>query len=213
MTALKYVASLAISLPVMSMAENGMEVGKPNFKVGEVITYTINRKMENRTGEEINTITSVNDNEVKVRNENTLRDPLVVDAVWSVDGGVVVTEHDGSKLSPPSVRLKFPMTVGLKWDSKYEANRPDGMVTRTTLDVEVKAFEKIQTPAGEFDAFRIESNGWYNGVTWRGAIKAQEIYWYAPKIGRIVRSEYKDYLRGLRNDNVSEIKSFVAAPQ
>lgn len=84
---------------------------------------------------------------------------------------------------------------------------------KTDLDFKVVAREKVKTPGGEFDAFKIKSEGWINGITWAGAIRMTEVRWFVPAIGRVVRSEYKDFRGGrVWTDTVTELKAFKPAP-
>ncbi|MEO8922297.1 MAG: hypothetical protein ABI330_05640, partial [Caldimonas sp.] len=60
----------------------------------------------------------------------------------------------------------------------------------------VVAQERITTPAGEFDAYKVELSGfWRNEAEiGHGAIGRQyETYWYAPAAKRFVRREIKSY--------------------
>lgn len=78
---------------------------------------------------------------------------------------------------------------------------------------EVVAFEKVKVPAGEFDAYRIETSGFWNnrGEGWGG--RMTKTLWYAPQAKQIVKSEFKGYhSRGqLWNHHVAELLEFKAA--
>jgi hypothetical protein len=102
--------------------------------------------------------------------------------------------------------------VGESWKSSYLSESATAK-SKGDIDFKVVAREKVKTPAGEFDAFRIESGGWVTGVSWSGSVRIAQVQWFAPAVGRVIKSEYKDY-RGsqLWTDTASELKSFTPAP-
>ena len=89
--------------------------------------------------------------------------------------------------------LNFPIEVGKKWSFKYNfANKINQGKGRSQLDAEVVAYEKVTVPAGSFDAFRIETKGFWNNEATRGNGRSKSIYWYAPAARSVVRTEYED---------------------
>lgn len=51
--------------------------------------------------------------------------------------------------------IKFPVRVGLSWSDRFQL-QPRGLLSRWEQgQYEVQAWEKIKTPKGEFEAFRI----------------------------------------------------------
>lgn len=76
--------------------------------------------------------------------------------------------------------LRWPLTVGNSYSYQYQGN---------TIKVNVTDFEKVETPAGVFDAYRIKLNGtWHDEDNYSGPW--YEIYWYAPSVGFFVKIEY-----------------------
>jgi hypothetical protein len=89
----------------------------------------------------------------------------------------------------PLMVLQWPLIPGKKYDYDYF----DGSQI-TTASVTIEAPEKVSTPAGEFEAIRIEIHGHWRNDTGRGGDGVwKESRWYAPAVGCIVRDEYKDY--------------------
>ena len=85
--------------------------------------------------------------------------------------------------------LSFPLEVGKKWH--YESDwlfKPKASKGTFTSDVSVVAYEKINVPAGEFDAFKLVEKRAMRGV----AIDVQTnlTSWYAPAANAIVKSVY-----------------------
>ena len=89
--------------------------------------------------------------------------------------------------------LAFPLEVGKKWDFKYNyASKTNESKGRVRQDVEIVAYEKVTVPAGSFDAFRIESKGFWNNDATRASGRSKSVYWYAPAARTVVRTEYED---------------------
>lgn len=76
--------------------------------------------------------------------------------------------------------LKWPLTVGDAYSYQFNDR---------TVKVNVEALEKVETPAGVFDTYRIKLNGtWHDKDYYSGPW--YEIYWYAPSVGNFVKIEY-----------------------
>jgi hypothetical protein len=185
---------------------------RPVPKVGDVAVYTIDQRADKRVFEETVTVTSVDQSFIKSKHVRPNRNPPETEGVTTLDLGVVVSGSSGARFDPPIVGVKFPLTVGDSWKSSYLAESPTAK-SKGDLEFKVAAREKVSTAAGEFDAYKIESGGWINGVSWSGAIRITQVQWFAPAVGRVVKSEYKDFRGGqLWNDTASELKSFKPAP-
>lgn len=88
--------------------------------------------------------------------------------------------------------FKFPMQLGNKHTyEKLPWTNGDGHSTATC---EVKAEEKVSVPVGAFDTVRIECAGFWNRV-FNGNFSGRqtEVYWYAPTIGRLVKSQFMNF--------------------
>ncbi len=185
----------------------------PVAKVGDVAVYAVEQRADKRTFDETVTVTSVDQTHIKSSHVRPNRNPPDIEGVLTLDRATVISGASGTRFDPPIVGYKFPLVVGEGWKSSFVSETTNKSKSKTDLDFKVVAREKMQTPAGEFDTFKIESEGWINGVSWSGAIRMSEVRWYAPSIGRVVRSEYKDFRGGqLWNNTVSELKSFKPAP-
>lgn len=179
---------------------------KPVVQVGEVARYAVKLVTEGQNTEDTVTVTSVADGQIKARYTRANRTPAETEVIYTDEWNPVLTGV-GSRLEPAAQTLKFPLQVGNAWDAKYAVQTANGAKSRVEMAGKVVGYEKVPTPAGEFDAFKVQSSGWVNGVSWNGSFKVQQTVWYAPSIGRLVRSEYKEFRRdGV--DTVSELKSF-----
>lgn len=98
-------------------------------------------------------------------------------------------------LSPPrESRLQFPLAIGKSYS--IVENWPNGLGSNK-LDLKVKSTEKISTPAGEFEVWRVAFSGTFANSTdaeQRGEVKGE--FWYSPLAKRIVKSDAKDYFKG-----------------
>ncbi|KAB2845447.1 MAG: hypothetical protein F9K47_00145, partial [Burkholderiales bacterium] len=97
--------------------------------------------------------------------------------------------------------LAFPLSVGKTWEYTYRRKRNDDQgTTLYRVKAKVVSFEKVETPAGTFDAFKVVHQKDYE--TARGSenwtSSAEEIYWYAPAARRWVRHDLIDRSRSGR---------------
>ncbi|MCD4783123.1 MAG: hypothetical protein K8T10_04740 [Candidatus Eremiobacteraeota bacterium] len=84
-------------------------------------------------------------------------------------------EYKEQEIEPPKLILQFPLKVGKSW--LKEVKRAN-LVMDTTFWVKEK--EKVITPAGEFEALKIESHG-----TTPDGGKFTAYQWYAKGVGRV----------------------------
>lgn len=84
---------------------------------------------------------------------------------------------------PPEKRLEFPLFIGKKWNDEFDAWKR-GNIRHFTNEYIVDKYERINTKAGSFKAFKIIRLGSIPEKSWKG----KEEYWYSPEAKRIVRS-------------------------
>lgn len=198
-----------VSVNVWAQADGA---SKPVAKVGDVSVYAVDQRGDKRTTEETVTVTSVDQTHIKSKHVRPDRNPPEIEGVLTADWATTVSGASGTRFDPPIAGFKFPLVVGDGWKSSFVGEGASNK-SKTDLDFKVAARETVKTPAGEFDAYRIEAEGWITGITWSGAIRMTEVRWYAPAIGRVVKSEYKDFRGGnLWTNTVTELKSFKPAP-
>jgi len=93
--------------------------------------------------------------------------------------------------APDSMKYRFPMHVGLTWSGHFETvvRTTSGTVTQhysTALDCEVRCLERVDVPAGIFEAFRIECARKQSDLHYQ----ERSTYWYAPEAGVSVLAEH-----------------------
>lgn len=102
-----------------------------------------------------------------------------------------VVDSPMNKQSNPKA-LSFPLEVGNRW--RFASDwlfKPKGSKGSIVVDVEVVAHEKVEVPAGEFEAFKLVSKGRFSGTSPRtgfcDAHVAAHVHgknWHKADIGR-----------------------------
>jgi len=104
-----------------------------------------------------------------------------------------VLESSAIVSSLPARFIEYPLEVGKKWEFKWAfTSKLNNANIRWQAEAEVKAYEKVKVPAGEFDAFKIEYKGYWNNDTSRGNGRIRQTSWFAPAAKTFVKSEYDD---------------------
>jgi hypothetical protein len=76
--------------------------------------------------------------------------------------------------------------VGKKWTTRYKVDQ--GVIqSEVEMEFRVVTREPVTVPAGTFDAFRVEGEGWARGSFGSTSVKPK--YWIAPGIRRPVATE------------------------
>jgi hypothetical protein len=116
------------------------------------------------------------------------------------NGGRFVTDLLGNYLRfgggavwSPNQTVPTEFTVGRRWKTRFRVIPPKGGDTIVDLEARIADRESITVPAGTFNAFRIEVNGWQTGSGPFGAINNAWDWktWYAPgQVRQPVASEF-----------------------
>jgi hypothetical protein len=141
--------------------------------------------------------------------------------------------------------LNFPLESGKTWNLNFTEHHPNPNFNWLALDVtyRVVGYETVQVPAGQFNAVKIEAEGqWSQEAVPRtrvlqsanlglgdvamgsriqktGAVatsgRLYRAYWYAPEVGRWVKSVEESYsTQGVRNlSSTEELESYTLAPR
>lgn len=209
MEAKEYLAALLLCTPLLSTAQSLDAAEKPAIKVGQVAIYITEERADKRTSEDTQTTIAVEGDVVRIRSVNPGRNPVERELLTTGEWNAMVSSISGSKFAPHTGILQFPLSTGKTWQAKSETTTTTGVRLRSELDTKVVGVEKVQVPAGTFDAFKIEQAGWVNGITFTGSLRTLQHVWYAPAIGRVVKTEYKDWAGTAlpRAHNIIELKS------
>jgi len=89
------------------------------------------------------------------------------------------------RINPPAtkVKLNFPLFVGKQWEAKFHERSVGGKYHDYKQNYLVKKYEKVDTKAGNFSAFKIAFKSYNSDTGWSGAGQ----YWYSPEVKIIVK--------------------------
>ncbi len=99
-------------------------------------------------------------------------------------------------------------SVGKKWTTRYKLVKPDGRAHYGAYEFKVIGRETVSVPAGKFNAFHVEGNGW--GEESRAQLKLA--YWVTPEIGRFIARNYQRTDRSGKTTN-SDRTELVSYPR
>ena len=198
-------AAVLAGLSLAAAAQAPLRAAKP----GDVHVYAGELRADRVRFEETVTVTAVDGGQIRTSHVRTDR-PAPSEGISGLDWGTIRSGSTGVQMDPPSKVLQHPLQVGSSWEATYQTIAPTGARSRFKMESTVAAREKLSTPAGEFDTFRIDSKGYLSGLSWQGGFGVLQKVWYAPAIDRIVRLEYREQ-RSLGADNVVELKQFKPA--
>jgi hypothetical protein len=118
-----------------------------------------------------------------------------------------VEPGEALRYSPAFALFRFPLLAGQTAWSVTVTQTQDGWPGSRAVQIEARAvrLEGVVTPAGRFDAMRIEA--WHRA----GDALIETVYWYCPQVHRSVRGEeYTQTPRG-RSALVYELLSWQPA--
>ncbi len=106
--------------------------------------------------------------------------------IWDVMGNRIKDPEGGSS---DTTRQFVPaeLYVGRKWTAAWKQDHPRAGKRRTKLNFRIGAFESIEVPAGKFQAFRIDGEGWANDNFGSMSIERRE--WLVPGLNFALRGE------------------------
>jgi hypothetical protein len=118
-----------------------------------------------------------------------------------------ITRSGRDSFDPPIQALKFPMSVGARWEHSNSRNHAQCGRNLTRLKSEVVRWEDITVGAGTFRTLHIKSEGeWSNSC---GSGRLAYRFWYSPDVKWWVKTESNVYARGsLYESTTRELKSY-----
>lgn len=132
----------------------------------------------------------------------------------TLDASANLTSSSGGSYEPSDQRLQFPLAVGKSWSTSY-IYKFGAWVAHCDRTSRVVGVERIQTPAGSFDTFKIEQTvSWSGNDQYGGHGTTHEIDWYAPVVGRIARMDFQDIpIKGPAATTHVELLRYFPAPR
>ena len=173
------------------------------FKIGDSYSYReidLFTRIETRTV--VNRITQITEDQV-IFNDGAFVTDLFGNPIKLRDGRMFT----GAQYYIPEY------IVGKKWWTRHKSSgtfRGSSYTAESEIEFRVVAREQITVPAGTFDAFRIEGEGWAR-VSLGGSVNLQPKYWIAPGIRRPVASEQYQRLSfgGVLRNQRSELTAYL----
>lgn len=185
------------SLPTAFVNTQAPQVDRPLKKVGDFCTFerfndwngsAANDWNGSVTGKLTLTVSGVSDkgHEITKTSENSsavghFTETLELNAVsW-----------DGTLFSPDQGYYSFPLYVGKTYEVRSSYTTSDGKKGEVALTAKVAGEEKI----GEIITLKITYEGRYKSTTADGRTGSGKVWmtrWYAPSIGCVAKSSYKD---------------------
>jgi hypothetical protein len=102
-----------------------------------------------------------------------------------------MTNLQNFRYDPPYAALPFPLSAGKRWQTYVRATDPaTGRTNRVRIDGEVLGWERIELPAGAFDALKVRRYVYAgNAEFFKTEERITEYDWYVPQLGIVARSE------------------------
>jgi DUF3108-like len=148
-------------------------------------------------------VVEINDKEITARATSRGKErPQTV--VFDLDWGRI---DDGPwKVRPSGIGIKTPLQIGKEWRSDANAvNSQSGVIFRATGTAKVVGQERVTTPAGTFDTFRVDMT--VRMINTKDQTRSENwtfVNWYAPALNRWVRKKSEWRSEGRLRDSFSE---------
>jgi hypothetical protein len=175
-------AVLALAALVCLSNAYADEAAPPAYKVGDKWSYTyVDELTPAHNAETDQTVVQVSPEHTVIQGKDAAGNQFEVqlDANGNLEhwGHYAPTPNDG--------RLTFPMAVGTTWTAEYDLGS-----VHYKEENKVAALENVQTKAGTFQAYRIDSEGQFTSAGWRNIGRVVQTVWYAPAAKRIVKNDW-----------------------
>lgn len=106
--------------------------------------------------------------------------------IWDTMGNRLKEPGRGASDAPRQV-TPGELYVGKKWAGGWKMEHPQNGRRTVQMAMHIAAFERVEVPAGSFQAFRIDADGWGNDN--RGSIAFEQRIWVVPGLNFEVRAE------------------------
>jgi len=123
------------------------------------------------------------------RAEDPVRSESVT-APWQISAQSTGTAR--RSFDPGLTEIPFPLAAGQRWKEKVRVTDERGGTQRWSVSGRALRWERVKTPAGEFEALRVErSMNLGDGDAVWGSTSVSDIFWYVPDVKRWVRREQR----------------------
>ena len=197
---------LASVTPAPALAQS--QATPPQVRVGDHWRYLVK---DGFTGDTLNEfghqVVSVSEQDITVQLTNKgsrARELRYFDRQWNA------TDTGGTVFEPHYPEYRFPLVVGDSWREPYRSHTRDGKTYDNFQRVTVEAVERIHTPAGDFDAYRIKvlADIVANDAN-QSHVQSTITTWYAPTVNKYVRREVLVFSDArVRRHEVTELSAY-----
>ena len=148
-------------------------------------------------------VIEINDKEIITRGTLKGQEQRSQTVVYNLDWGLI--DNGTWQYRPSEVSIRKPLQIGKEWRWDVSTkNMRDGSAWRTSGVAKVVGQEKITTPGGFFDTFRVEAKGRQVSASDQRSSMVTHVFWYAPAINRWVKRTFEARSEGRLRDSVSE---------
>jgi hypothetical protein len=200
-------AALLASCATPDLAPVGAPVPAPDIRPGDAWTYTVYNGFRGYVEGKVSyVVTGVQGDSVTVQiTESSGNATRVFTRSWNPASGKTPA-GEAVNYQPALPLFRFPLENDSHWNETVTATDPgSGQSFPVQVQARVLGREKVQTPAGTFDAIRIErsiliGDGEYS--MWRSDTHENVTEWYAPSARRSVRFQQDQsyYISKMQND-------------
>jgi hypothetical protein len=173
-----------------SLPPVGNPVAAPDLRVGDTWAYTVYDGFRGyEKGQVAFRVTAADaDSTTMATTRGGQTEQVRYAAGWNPRAGLTPSGYQVS-YQPALPLFRFPLADGARWTATVTAvNALTGERFPVQVRARVRGREKVQTPAGEFDAVVIERELIYGDKTlWRSDSYRVETEWFAPAVGASVR--------------------------
>lgn len=194
-----FLLACIICLNVTSALSEPVVAERPTFTPGDVWRYDFRNKRYAKPGCKYEVVVEqVTDTNVLARVNYPDGCEVSVTTVLPVAPGSLQKFDLGMNhyffSEEPYRAFDFPLFLGKSWTQKW-VFKANGWTYNDEVVGKVEAFEKVTTPAGTFDTFRIHLTRIYLGTntgrpTQSGILK--DTFWYSPQVKNFVKRSYID---------------------
>ena len=194
-------------MTLLASAQEKPRAERPTLTIGDNWTYAYEDKLDaSRKGSYTTTVTAIENDIISFTRGNKAVTLTTLD-LNETKGA------NGRTESPHTFSYDWPLEVGKEWPRQITWTNASGDHGRSTGKRKVLSYEKVTVPAGTFDAFLIEYNGYYNNDT-SGArvVGGPETIrnWYAPAVKNFVKYQ-RTYRANNRTweDSTTELQTYT----
>jgi hypothetical protein len=208
---LHLIAAIGLGCILLSGDSSAQTAEPIPVRVGDRWTY---ESKDAATGEIRNVYTvvvaEITDKEITTRVSARGMDrpnTVILDRYW---GGI---DNGTWKVQPAGIALvKPPLQVDKEWRGQFSStNVQTGVSLNSSGVARVVASEKVTTPAGTFDTYRIAIDvTQVNTNDQTKSAKVKQVFWYAPAVNRWVKSTYELRFEGRLRDSTLELLTAYA---